>query len=132
MYRRLAYVSRLQENLPVTQIPRIVAQCRARNLRDDITGVLAFTGHDFAQLIEGPRDAVGRLWTRIAADRRHHDVVVLFDEPSEARWCGDWRIGFPVDPSIARSIAVLRDGRGHFDGAAKAEFLRLLTDCEPE
>ncbi len=132
MYRRLAYVSRPQENLPVAQIPRIVALCRARNARDDITGVLAFTGHDFAQLIEGPRAAMDGLWSSIRADGRHHDIAVLFDEPAEGRWCGDWRIGFPADPAIGASIAALRNARGPFDATAKANFLRLLNDCDPE
>lgn len=132
MYRRLAYVSRPQEDLPVAQIPRIVALCRARNVRDDITGVLAFTGHDFAQLIEGPRNAMDHLWSRIRADGRHRDIAVLFDEAAEGRWCGDWRIGFSADPAIRARIAALRNARGPFDATAKANFLRLLNDCDPE
>ena len=94
--------------------------------------MLAFAGQDFAQLIEGPRDAVDHLWSRIRADGRHCDIVVLQDELMDARWCGDWRIGFPLAPAITGRIAALRSALGLYDGFATADFLRLLNACDPQ
>ena len=70
MIRRLAYVSRPRPGLSVVEIPRIVSVCRARNEVEGITGVLLYTGLDFAQVIEGSWQPVVDLWERIRADER--------------------------------------------------------------
>ena len=103
MIRRLGFVSRPIAGLSRLEIPRIVAISRARNATDDIRGVQAFTGLDFAQVIEGPEGAVANLWLRIRADDRHCDIVTLVDERAQACWFEDWRVAFPSDgPTVGR------------------------------
>jgi hypothetical protein len=47
------------------------------NLREEITGVLVETGGLFFQVIEGPADAVDRLYKRISEDSRHKEILLL-------------------------------------------------------
>ncbi len=109
MIRRLAYVSRLRSGLSLTQIPRIVSICRANNEVNGISGVLLFTGADFAQLIEGEAKSVADLWARIRADKRHCDIARFLDEQAPSRWFPDWRVGFTLDPGLMARIAQWRE-----------------------
>jgi len=109
MIRRLAYVSRPRPELPATEISRIVLASRANNARDRISGVLVYTGTDFAQLIEGDAGRVEALWRRICSDDRHLDVAPLLDETDTAPWFPEWRMGYLADRALAARFA---DWRG--------------------
>ena len=131
MFRRLAYVSRPRENLPLTEIPRIVAVCRAHNEADGITGVLLYTGDDFVQVIEGPVAVVTRLWSRILADPRHHEIVKFLDEPSPSRWYQDWRVGFPSDAALVSRIAGWHLHPPELADGGDVELRRIVAACDP-
>jgi len=108
MIRRIGYVSRPVPGLALAEIARIVSVCRARNNAANVLGVLLFTGLDFAQVLEGPSDAVASVWRKICADARHRDLVTLFDEHASTMWFGDWRVGFPSDVATVNQIAQWR------------------------
>jgi len=61
-----------------------------RNAQRGLTGALLFTGGCFAQVLEGPADALQAMMARIEADPRHTDVRRLIDAPLEARRFGAW------------------------------------------
>ncbi len=65
-------------------LDRIVAKAQRSNPAQAITGVLVFGGGVFFQWLEGPRARVEALMSRIRADPRHDDVVVL-SESEEVR-----------------------------------------------
>ena len=130
MIRRLAYVSRPQPDLPVTEIPRIVAVSRANNLRDGLTGVLVYTGADFAQLMEGPEHIVANTWSRVAADKRHRDISIVLDETNHQPWFRDWRMGYLVNADLAGQIALWRNQRRPLDEGGRLELRRLLTAAD--
>ncbi|MEO8346243.1 MAG: BLUF domain-containing protein [Betaproteobacteria bacterium] len=131
MFRRLAYVSRPRENLPVLEIPRIVTVSRAHNEGHGITGVLLFTGIDFVQVIEGSVDVVASLWARIGADPRHQAIVKFLDEPATSRWYPDWRVGFPSDTTLVNQIAEWHVRPPGPADAGYAELRRTLAACDP-
>ena len=108
MLRRLAYVSYPAADLPPTEVSRIIQVSRTNNHANAITGVLVYTGTDFAQLIEGRPDAVDRLWRKLKADPRHHDVLAFIDEPTERAWFDTWRMGYLYDDSLSHQIAEWR------------------------
>lgn len=127
MIRRLAYVSRPRPGMSLGEIPRIVAAVRARNDVVGITGVLLFTGQDFAQMIEGPPQVVANLWASIRADPRHHDIVVFHDERAPARWFNDSRVGFPSDEGVIAQVEAWRRSCGALDSAKGAELRNVLA-----
>ena len=130
MIRRLAYVSRPRPNFALTELPRIVSVSRVRNATAGITGVLLFTGLDFAQLIEGDPQAVRHLWQRIVADDRHRDPLALIDERSPERWFRDWRVGYPSDSAIVGQIAAWRERAGVWDDSVRAQLRRVLGSID--
>ena len=127
MIRRLVYVSRPRPGLPVVEIPRIVSVCRARNEIEGISGVLLYTGLDFAQVIEGPLQPVENLWARIRADDRHCDIVTLIDERALSPWFSDWRVGYPAGGTVMAQVSAWRTRAGGFDETERLKLRQLLA-----
>ena len=86
MLVRLMYASRAAEGLKPDALSAIVRKSTAHNPAHGVTGVLCFSGTVFLQVLEGGRSQVSQLYNRIAADPRHHDVVLLtYEEIAERR-----------------------------------------------
>ena len=64
------------------------------NKRNDITGVLIFTGTHFCQLLEGPDGAVHDRIDKIRRDPRHSDIWVVHQEAIIARRFAGWSMGY--------------------------------------
>lgn len=95
---RLVYYSR---NLTTSdgetfaaEVNDILATSRANNERDGITGALMFNAGCFAQVLEGPLDAVEVAFERIQQDDRHSEVSLLAMEPIAKRSFPNWAMGF--------------------------------------
>lgn len=88
-------------------IRSILATSRRNNSRDGITGGLLFSEGCFAQVLEGPLDAVERAFERIQCDERHSDVTVLQSGPIATRDFPDWSMAF-AGPDAASPIAGTR------------------------
>lgn len=104
MLVRLLYASRAAA--PVTQeiIESILQQSRAHNPGLGITGVLCHGGEVYMQALEGGRDAVNALYTKIVRDTRHREVMLLhYAEVPERHFAG-WTMGqvnlTKVNPSL--------------------------------
>ncbi|HNW64524.1 MAG TPA: BLUF domain-containing protein [Piscinibacter sp.] len=93
MLVRLMYASRAADSVDQEALLAILRKSKAENTANGITGVLCFSGGIFLQLLEGGRQQVNTLYNRIAADKRHLDVVLLsYEEIGERRFAG-WSMG---------------------------------------
>lgn len=103
-----------------------------RNARLDVSGVLHSFGDRFVQYLEGPDDALGRLFADIRADGRHRDVALLC-EGRGRRLFRDWPMtlcdgaGTTLDACLP--VGALTDGAGTCaDGGAMLAAFRLMSD----
>jgi len=95
MLVRLLYASRAAKAVDQEEMEAILRQAKANNHKSGITGVLCLcrNGGVFLQVLEGSRDAVNRLYARLAADTRHSELVLLsYEEIRERRFAG-WTMG---------------------------------------
>ncbi|KQT50198.1 blue light sensor protein [Aureimonas sp. Leaf454] len=100
------------------QVASILEASRRNNETVGITGALLFNGGVFAQVLEGPLDAVEATFERIQQDARHGDVSLLALEPIAQRSFGNWAMGF-LGQSTANAERFARVGlAGGFDPAA--------------
>lgn len=103
MLVRLLYASRA-ESVASEVIDAILAQSRAHNPAQGITGVLCHGGDVFMQLLEGGREPVTQLYNRIAGDPRHEGVMLLHYEEIAERRFANWTMGqvnlARINPSI--------------------------------
>lgn len=88
---RLTYVSRPTPGCDTrAAIQDVLVSSQTRNGRDRITGALVLFAGRYVQTLEGPRDKVEATFARIAADRRHHDVVLVASGAAKARRYAGW------------------------------------------
>ena len=93
MLVRLLYASRAQAPMDQDALQAILRQSKSHNPALGVTGVLCYSDGIFIQALEGGRATVNRLYLKIAADPRHHDVVLLsYEEIGERRFAG-WSMG---------------------------------------
>lgn len=94
MLVRLIYASRSIGPVSEDAISSILDQSRRNNRDTGVTGVLCVCHGDvFLQLLEGGRDEVNHLYTKVVRDDRHRDVTLLeYAEISERRFA-NWRMG---------------------------------------
>ena len=76
---RLLYVSRSRLGAEDEQreLAAIIAVAAPRNLAARVTGALVHTGPNFAQVLEGPAEAVDAIMGDILVDPRHSAVSIV-------------------------------------------------------
>ena len=77
-----------------THVRSILEVSRRNNGRHGLTGGLLFSAGCFAQVLEGPSDAVESTFERIQCDDRHSDVTVLQAGIISARDFPGWSMAF--------------------------------------
>jgi hypothetical protein len=92
----LLYVSHSRIGAPDThgQLDAIVAVSLARNAALKVTGALVSTPRAFAQILEGPGEAIDELMDSINRDPRHTGVSVLIHEPIRGRRFSRWSLAY--------------------------------------
>ena len=106
---RLVYVSTslLSDDPDVErqQIADILLSSRRNNEADEITGALLFSDTNFAQVLEGRRAEVERLYETLTQDTRHKDLLLLLTEPLAVRQFPEWSMAY-IGPSQSAKEAV--------------------------
>ena len=95
----------------LAEIEAILAASRTNNARDGISGALLFSAGCFAQVLEGPGEAVELAFERIQCDARHSDVTVLGSGGIALRDFPDWTMGFAGDDAAPAPFAPIRPAR---------------------
>lgn len=104
---QIFYVSRATDVLGNAQVQAILQASRRQNARLDITGCLLFSGHCFAQVLEGTEPVVSALARRIAADPRHVGVRVLSQTQRDERDYDHWSMGYLYDLNLEDDLETL-------------------------
>jgi hypothetical protein len=113
---RLVYFSRTCLPAPsdkaAAEIRSILGASQANNGRVGVTGALMFNDDCFAQVLEGPRDAVEATFERIQQDERHGAVTLLSFDPVSSRGFPNWSMGFVGMGPDAADFADIADESG--------------------
>ena len=83
------------------ELQRILDAARHNNAPQGVTGALLFNHECFAQVLEGPRKAVERIFEKIQRDRRHGQVTVVDNGWAEKRDFPDWAMAH-AEPESAQ------------------------------
>lgn len=94
MLVRLIYASRSTTPITEAVIDDLLVKSRENNPVMGITGVLCLCDDNaFMQVLEGGRDEVNRLYSRVIHDTRHTDVTLLEYSEITERCFTNWRMG---------------------------------------
>lgn len=88
----LIYVSTAAPGLDQDDLLAIQKTAQDNNAENNITGLLAFNGTNFMQLIEGDRAAIVDCALRIEMDKRHSGMTVLSRENFSHRQFPNWNL----------------------------------------
>jgi diguanylate cyclase (GGDEF)-like protein len=84
------YVSRCTEPMSDRDIETMLAKARQHNRALGLTGCLIHQNGTFMQMIEGRRDVVSDLLSKIEADPRHRDVRIVIEGVARNRVFSHW------------------------------------------
>ena len=105
---RLIYKSRSALEGTASDIERgvhdILQASRRRNSAEGVTGALMFTRLLFVQALEGPADAVERVFDRISCDLRHTGVEIIEYRTVDDRGFGTWSMSHVVPDGAAEVL----------------------------
>jgi hypothetical protein len=107
----------------------ILDTARRVNPQRGITGALVCRADLYLQCLEGPRDAVTRLFSGIARDDRHLDIMLISATDIDSRLFGRWAMRDDPATSWMWSQAEVADGAVERASAddVRAIFARLAT-----
>ena len=88
------------------QVMDILATAWRKNRQRELTGALLFSDGCFAQVLEGPREALEETFEIIECDPRHSDVTILHFHPVEERSFAGWSMAFAGEDEAVRARAI--------------------------
>ena len=110
------------------EISQILETARRNNSKANVTGALLFSADHFAQVLEGPQQALEAIFERIQNDTRHGDVTVLESLTSAQRDFSEWSMAYvsPEECALTPEVDVKLQEAIHKSSEAGQEVLDLL------
>ena len=107
---RVFYISKATRPMTHGELEDLLLGARKRNEKLRISGLLIYDAGNFAQVLEGPRESVQALLSKIGNDPRHEHTTVVSEWVVEHRDFDDWSMGFQnIHESKAPNLAPLRE-----------------------
>ena len=114
------------------ELQKIYESCTRNNVISDVTGVLLHEGGYFVQLLEGTRDNLDAVMSRVTNDPRHTDIAIFVDEPIAQRQFPDWAMEtfFLSDTEIlqASTLKNLREIYSNSNKIESSKFILFLKE----
>lgn len=111
------YVSRSITQLGADELSALLTECRTKNRKRGLTGMLLYRDGQFIQALEGPEYMVHATMDRIHKDPRHVEVEILAEEQVKGRQFPGWSMGYrEIDEAASQTMpgyrGVLTGGKG--------------------
>ncbi|MCW8929166.1 MAG: BLUF domain-containing protein [Gammaproteobacteria bacterium] len=90
----LIYISSATSWPSENDLKELLQQSRARNLRQNITGMLLYDNATYMQVLEGSKEDVHEIYNSILKDSRNNGNVTLVEEEISKRNFPNWSMGF--------------------------------------
>jgi len=90
----LMYISSATSWPSEDDLKGLLEESRARNLRQNITGMLLYNNATYMQVLEGEEEDVHEIYNAILKDPRNNGNVVLAEETISQRDFSGWSMGF--------------------------------------
>ena len=90
----LVYVSSATKEMSIGDLNSLLEQSRARNKRQNITGMLLYIGGNYIQVLEGDEKDVCEIYNSILDDSRNEGNIIVEEESIKERDFPTWSMGF--------------------------------------
>ena len=124
----VSYVSTCAPNLSKVDISELFEQTTQFNNHENITGFLIYSNDNFFQFIEGEKEDITKLYSRIENDIRHQNLIKFIEKPvsglcPEGYICDSKEIDSDYDES---KIKVFHNYLTVLDPPARKAALRIM------
>jgi hypothetical protein len=94
--KRLIYLSNgiTETEFSKEALDALLVKARKNNMRLDVTGLLLYRKGNFLHILEGPEQAIQKVFRKIEDDPRHTGLLKLLDESIEERAFVSWFMGY--------------------------------------
>lgn len=125
----IIYVSKVKNRINSEQLTLLADRAAKNNHAYHITGMLAYNGEHFMQLIEGEASHVESLLECIGRDKRHSDLVIIRRKENEPRECPDWSMRYYILPVEGAGAAdeIFRSMPNDFQSDTRMIFTSFAT-----
>lgn len=90
----ILYISTMKTEYSKEGIEDMLKKYRKNNSKNNISGLMLYYEKNIIQCIEGHKQDVDKLYTFIKSDKRHYNVIKVFDEKICTRYFKNWDMGF--------------------------------------
>jgi hypothetical protein len=94
---QVLYTSKMSKECSTEMINEILKVSRQNNSVNGLTGILLFRNGEFVQILEGEKLNVYYTLKKIRDDKRHTDMKILKDSPTQERLFSNWAMAFKND-----------------------------------
>jgi hypothetical protein len=105
----LAYRSRAIAAPTDRELDALLRNAQSRNRTEQLSGLLIYDQGYYFQWLEGPQEALQRVWHSIMRDPRHREIQILREQAMPKRFFGDWdmRLARRARGKLDTALAVL-------------------------
>ncbi len=126
------YYSEVSSNLTSHDIEHILQASRRNNVKNNLTGILAFNGQYFLQALEGLRTEVCKTLDVITQDPRHSTLFFTLHREIAERDFAGWDMAYVGQTKFNRERLLRFSGRSDFvpealSGASSLALLKSLA-----
>ena len=90
----IIYLSAATQLMNDETLKEILLVSNENNRRQNVTGMLLYSDGNIVQVLEGDRQTVKSLYTKISYDSRHHSIIKISEGEITDRSFPDWSMGF--------------------------------------
>ena len=87
------YCSAATNDFSPVELASLLSECREKNSKSGLTGMLLYDDGTFFQVLEGDRPVVEALLEKLKTDPRHERLTTLILEAIEERSFAQWSMG---------------------------------------
>lgn len=92
----ICYVSSAKPDLSKEQLESLFSATQQYNISEDISGILLYESGKFLQVLEGPKELLTSLYTKIEEDDRHENIFLILKSNTRKRVFEDYSSRFSI------------------------------------
>lgn len=123
---QVIYISMATKMMNEQDMHYLLQQATTNNNKTGITGILLYKSGLFLQYLEGTKNAVQNLYTKIKNDRRHTSLIKIHDKDISERVFKNWAMEFRHLKGINSLLNFDAYLRSHIDAKTKESNRRAI------
>ncbi|UAB81465.1 BLUF domain-containing protein [Marixanthomonas sp. SCSIO 43207] len=96
MTHSICYVSSATDNLNENEMDLLFNTVLHKNKGLNITGILLYYYGNFLQVLEGDEEALKSLFETIKKDKRHQNLITIYDKKNDHSIFDEYKTGFSI------------------------------------